>query len=272
MGQLSEDVPKKSYNNGVLKKRNTSVIKRSGLRARNLSEEEELASSQESEDEDEKIEDDFDDDEDNEADEKHEDEVDDEEGDNITKNVIQDQEEDEDEEDDDYDDEGENEIGKQISKDEHNFGYANVENDLQIVVASNGNDEEVTKPDITEDIDKQNEPIEGLDMDEDAQVEEERFKGTQFEKVLVQENTNEKKDYDDGDGYLIRFVDYTNSIVSGVVGELDVDEQLDIERIDSNDVTGAPREELTQQTTSKAIHESNKDEEGDNACMSGYEA
>ncbi|KAL8128898.1 hypothetical protein V2J09_018053 [Rumex salicifolius] len=47
------------------------------------------------------------------------------------------------------------------------------------------NAKEVTKLDIEEDIDKQNEPVEDLDMDEDAQVEEEQFEGAQFEEVLV---------------------------------------------------------------------------------------
>ncbi|KAL8158958.1 hypothetical protein V2J09_000495 [Rumex salicifolius] len=221
-----------TLNTSVPKKKNTSVRKRSGLRARNLfEEEEESASSQDFEDEveDEKIEDDYDDDEeDNESYEEHEDEVDDEE----------DQEEDEeddgeDDDDDDNDngnddtddDESGNEIGKQISKDEPNSSYVNSKNDLQIVVSSNGNAEEVTKQDIAEDIDKQNEqPVEDLDMDKDAHVKEERFEGAQFEEVLVQENTNEKKDYDDGDGYLIGSVDYTNSIVSGIVGDLHADQ------------------------------------------------
>ncbi|KAL8140132.1 hypothetical protein V2J09_006153 [Rumex salicifolius] len=227
---------------------------RSGHRARNLSEEEESTSSQESEDE--KKDDSDDDEEDNFVDEEHEDEVDNEEGDNIAENVTQDQEEDEDDDDDNDndnygidDDEDGNEIGKQISEDEHNSRYANTENDLQTVVASNGNAKEVTKPDIAEDIDKQNEHIKDLDIDEDAQVEEERFEGAQFEEVLVQVNTNEKKDYDDGD-----------------------DQQLDIERTVTDDVAGAPREELTQLTTSKAIYEYNKDGEGDNVCMARYKA
>ncbi|KAL8138380.1 hypothetical protein V2J09_004381 [Rumex salicifolius] len=277
--QLFEDVPKKR-NTSVPKKRKKSVRKRSGLRASNLSkEEEESASSQDSEeeDEDEKIEDDFDDEEeDNEADEEHKDEVDDEEGDSFVENVTQDQEEDEEDDDDDNDngndDADDVRVGMRFESkflDEPNSGYANAENDLQILVASNGNAEEVTKPDIAEDIDKQNGPIEYLNMDEGAQVEEERFEGAQFEEVLVYENTNEKRDYDDGDGYLIGSIVYTNSIVSWVVGELDVDQQLDRERTITDDVAGAPREELTLQTTSKAIHESKKDGEGNNACMEG---
>ena len=312
--KLAQNVPKKR-NTSVTKKRNISgpkkrktsvplkrnrnVSKKSGLRARNLSDEEESASSEDSEDvdEDEKIALDSEaDEEDTEADTESEEEVHHDEGESIGEKESHDQEEkeeDDDEEDNDDDDDncndddadddqGGNNIGKDRSENDHNSGNANAENNLQIVVASSANAEEVTIADnvvkifilyIFRRVTVYNflmQPIQYLDKDEEPQVEEDFIDGAQYDKVLVKEKTNENKDYDEGDGYIIGNVDDPNKVVSGVIGELNVDHLLDVDRTVTDDVEDAPKEEMTQQTTSMVLHDCHKNVEEDNACVGVY--
>ncbi|KAL8137440.1 hypothetical protein V2J09_003441 [Rumex salicifolius] len=89
-----------------------------------------------------------------------------------------------------------------------------------------------------------------------------RLKAQDLE-VVVQEQTNAKND-EDVDGYAIGSVEHTNIILFGVAVDLgavqgedaqneDVRDDGDSERTITDDISYAPRDELTQQTTSKAI-------------------